>query len=914
MSDAALMKGVVHHLRRTERRRLYDVLADRELLARFLRERDEAAFEELVGRHGPMVRAVCRRILGPTADADDAVQAAFLVLIRKARSIRQKDLVANWLCAVAYRTARQALRRRSRLGAREQTGAGLPEPARPDDPPRDWLPLFDAALQRLPSKYREPVVLCELQGLSRPEAARHLGLNEGTLSSRLGRARDLLRRRLSPYGFPLSVGGALAPAVVPEALTASTAAAAVSVSAASVSAIVLTEGVLTAMFASKLKAGAACTAVLLAGAVAGFQFVGPGAVAGGPPGKDGPPSKEPAKPVAVGDPKPARVSAEYEPFQGTWRVTAAERDGHWMDLPGVGVDETWTVAGGTLKTGPDAKDDTGAPFTLDTGAKPAAIDFTLTQFHPNGTGALVGTDCVGIYRFDPDGRLLICYRHKSAGVIRPTRFGTAPKSGAILLTLGRPEPPRPVAADFAYPIRDPAKEAGSPVEAASGALIGAATDPPKPPAADADLAKVVGAWELTDVDGQSPAAAAQKLDRVVARPNGSTPPPEDRVQARWEFMTRLYLLPADGSNYVKLDYDPSVYVASFDLDGSKNPKWITLRGVETKMHRNSRGVNVSYTQVVRLCGIYKLDGAKLVICLPAGEVSPLLRPTEFKGDGEGGLYVLTYQRPAKNWKPDVRVAPPPAATDPAAPIQREDPPPSPVGIAPPGVPLPVTPPASGSPLVPPVTSLPGPIAAGPLPSPAVPGDLPFAPPAPPLSAPAVAADPPPPATRSDLDRLQGVWVMTLMDGNPPRGEDVKSTAALEILQDRFLTGGGYGRIRLDESKSPKQFTLTPGKQGDPPVTGIYRLDGDRLVLAACTKSVKLVPTDFEPDPEAGITVMLYERPRAPVATPPVPRAAPPVQPPARDLQKEIDQLRDQLKRLEKLLQERQPSERPPVAY
>src|SRR5262249_61033057 len=108
-----------------------------ESLAPFAAERDEPAFEELIPRPGPMVRAVCRRVLGPTADADDAFQAAFLILIRKARSIRRTDLLVNWLCAVAYRTSRQALRRRYRIGVRERIVDPLPETGRADEPPPD---------------------------------------------------------------------------------------------------------------------------------------------------------------------------------------------------------------------------------------------------------------------------------------------------------------------------------------------------------------------------------------------------------------------------------------------------------------------------------------------------------------------------------------------------------------------------------------------------------------------------------------------------------------------------------------------------------------------------------------------------------------------------------------------------------
>jgi uncharacterized protein (TIGR03067 family) len=146
--------------------------------------------------------------------------------------------------------------------------------------------------------------------------------------------------------------------------------------------------------------------------------------------------------------------------------------------------------------------------------------------------------------------------------------------------------------------------------------------------------------------------------------------------------------------------------------------------------------------------------------------------------------------------------------------------------------------------------------------------------------------------------------MIQVDGSPAADRE-KQASALEFLQDRVLTTDGtHGRIRLDESKSPKQVTITLGKRGEAPVTGIYRLDGDRLVIAASSKSPKLVPTDFEHDPEAGVSVTVYERPRAPVAAPSAPRADPSPRPPARDLQREIDQLREHLRRLERELKDR----------
>ena len=910
MPDPAAMHGALRHLRRTERRRLYHLLGDRELLARFLADRDETAFEELITRHGPMVRAICRRVLGPTADADDAFQAAFLVLIRRARSIRKADLLAGWLCAVAYRTARQALRRRSRRGARERGMDGLPEPARPDTPPNDWLPLFDAALQRLPAKYRDPVVLCEIQGLSRRDASARLGLAEGTLSSRLGRARDLLRRKLDRYGFPLALGSSLAPVVVPEALTASTAAAAIHVSSASVTAVVLCEGVLTAMLATKLKAGALVgTAVLVLGTVAGLQFTGPASGAGGPPGKDGPPAreaaKEPARPAATrSEPKPPTAApADYEPFQGKWEVTAAERNGTAANPHGLGVDENWTFTGNTLTTGGDAKADVTEEFTIDPKAKPGAIDFTLTQFTNDGTGTLVRTPYQGVYRFDSDGALRICYRNKADNILRPTRFATAYNSGATVVVLRRPKvkADAPVVADSAVP--------GSwPATSTYEMLVPA-------PTKDADLGKVVGAWELVDVDGAPPDGAVNKLE-AKGHPTGG-----ERSKQRWEGLRRLQLLPAAGPMDLGNQPGASSYVAYVDLDATRSPKWFTLHA--TQSNRNDGPApDIRVTVAVRLCGIYKLDGDKLVVCLPEAEGSPLLRPTDFKGDGEGGLYLLTYQRAAKTWKGE-KVAPqPPVAADPlvgmATPVIPDAtgaPFAAPVGVGPPAAPGLPTPGLAVPSAVPGGVLPTGPVPAGvtlPAPDPAPPATLGPTNPQPALSSSTPDLAPQkteaPSSPTSDLDRLQGIWAIIQVDGKT-LGPDEQRKETLEFLKDRVLSADGtHGRVRLDEAKAPRQITLTMGKPGEPPVTGIYRLDGEHLVIASSTKSPKLVPTTFESDPDAGISVMILERqkspPPAPSAPTDAPRTGPSRKPPARDLQKEIDQLREQLKRLEKELKDR----------
>src|SRR5262249_11604316 len=130
------------------------------------------------------------------------------------------------------------------------------------------------------------------------------------------------------------------------------------------------------------------------------------------------------------------------------------------------------------------------------------------------------------------------------------------------------------------------------------------------------------------------------------------------AQQRWETLRRLQLLPGGGPmDLANRPLGPS-YVAYVETDASKSPKWITLRALEESTTVPGTQAVQGTSRTARLCGIYKLDGEKLVMCLPEAEVPPPLRPTEFKGDGEGGLYLLTYKRAAKNWKPDIRTTPP----------------------------------------------------------------------------------------------------------------------------------------------------------------------------------------------------------------------------------------------------------------
>jgi RNA polymerase sigma factor (sigma-70 family) len=269
---------VISHIRRAVVRRDGAGLTDAQLLQNYLSRRDEAAFPALVRRHGPMVWGVCRRVLGDDHDAEDAFQATFLVLVRKAASIASPGLLANWLYGVAHRTALKARSTAAKRRARERQVTDMPEPAvTVHDPWRDLQPLIDQELSRLPDRSRVAVVLCDLEGRTRKEAARHLGVPEGTLAARLARGRALLAKRLARHGLAVSAGSlaavlaqhsasASAPtSVVPSTIKAARLfAAGRAADVISVKVAALTEGVLKTMFLRKTMNVLAVLAVVAA--------------------------------------------------------------------------------------------------------------------------------------------------------------------------------------------------------------------------------------------------------------------------------------------------------------------------------------------------------------------------------------------------------------------------------------------------------------------------------------------------------------------------------------------------------------------------------------------------------------------------------------------------------------------------
>src|SRR5438105_2120404 len=291
---------ILRHFNKLAETRAAGDLSDAELLERVRRRRVESAFAILLPRHGPMVLAVCRRILDNLHDAEDAFQATFLVLVRKAGSIRKCDSLASWLYGVAQRVAVKARARTARRRSQEGRAAAMPHQEQSNDMTwQDLRPILDEELAGLPEKYRAPLVLCCLESKTQEQAAAELGCPRTSLASRIARARHLLRERLARRGVIIPAGllatalaHETAQAAVPALLTIATVRAALRISsghapagAVSTQTFMLADGVVKAMSATRWKLGAALLALaaLMGGSGLGaYQLLAPQA----PPAQD----------------------------------------------------------------------------------------------------------------------------------------------------------------------------------------------------------------------------------------------------------------------------------------------------------------------------------------------------------------------------------------------------------------------------------------------------------------------------------------------------------------------------------------------------------------------------------------------------------------------------------------------------
>jgi len=277
------LRHVVQNIRRWVGEDGAGALSDRDLLRQYLTSKDEAAFAALVKRHGPMVLGICQRMLRHAQDAEDAFQATFLVLARKAGAIRKQDSVGGWLYSVAFRVAKKLQATAARRRAREHPLRDGPHAASSDDLSwREVQGVLGEELNRLGDKYRAPLLLCYLQGKTRDEAAGQLGWDLNVLRGRLERGRALLRARLTRRGVSLATAllamglaegqaAGISAALLSRALEAATCVAPATAAGGVVSAQVaaLTQGVIQAMFLTKVKS-------IVVG-LAALAFVGTGA-------------------------------------------------------------------------------------------------------------------------------------------------------------------------------------------------------------------------------------------------------------------------------------------------------------------------------------------------------------------------------------------------------------------------------------------------------------------------------------------------------------------------------------------------------------------------------------------------------------------------------------------------------------
>ena len=429
-------------------------LTDGQLLESFICRQDEAALAALVRRHGPMVWGVCRRVLRNHHDAEDAFQAAFLVLVRKAASIVPREMVANWLYGVAHQTALKARAIAARRKQRERQVAVMPEPAAVEqDFWTDLQPLLDEELSRLPDKYRVITVLCDLEGKTRKEAARHLGCPEGTVAGRLARARAMLAKRLTRRGVALS-GGTLAAVLsrkvasagVPTSVVSPTIKAAnrftagqtAAAGVVSVKVAALTEGVLKSMFFTKLKVVTVLLGVAALSGAAGLIYQ---AQALGQPKAQSATATTDKENQLAATKKDEKPKPDKEQLQGTWKIVSSVYDGEKNELE---VGNECTIKDMTIKYMDGAKKSTGAStpylrFRLDEKTNPKVIDLVEAKADDLFDTAKLDKRLddadqrkEGIYSIVGD-TLKFCVSRKKGE--RPTAFESKKGSGYMLIVL-----------------------------------------------------------------------------------------------------------------------------------------------------------------------------------------------------------------------------------------------------------------------------------------------------------------------------------------------------------------------------------------------------------------------------------------------------------------------------------------------
>ena len=437
-------RTIVQHLRKIVRRIDGPEISDGQLLEAFVTDRDAAAFESLVQRHGPMVLGVCRRVLRDPHDAEDAFQATFLVLARKAASVSPREMVGNWLYGVAHTTAVRARAANAKRRQRERQVLEMPEPqALREEPHDDLQQLLDEELARLPDKHRVPIVLCDLEGRPRREVARQLKIPEGTLSSRLTTARRTLAKRLTRRGLALS-GGALAMAMsheaasagVPALLVRATVQAAILAAAGqttagliSVQVAALTQGVLNSMFVTKLKSITLLLVIAVLSVGAGLVYTTQAAETPGNGTAKPSPKQVAERPKArqgnTTSNRPRAKTKDEEVIQGVWMPIGFEDDSKSVVFDECSIrlfvtNEFWICKNGD--------EDRLFSYKIRPEQSPKQVDLTARS----NAGDVAKHVISGIYEIDGD-TLRVC---ESDGR-RPTKFSTRDGAKNRLLTYRR---------------------------------------------------------------------------------------------------------------------------------------------------------------------------------------------------------------------------------------------------------------------------------------------------------------------------------------------------------------------------------------------------------------------------------------------------------------------------------------------